>query len=309
MVIGVTQSNFAGMPVVDWDLELSAADFDPASIIYRISSSGRHDGEDWRKVFSHYLKQAGAEKTTGIVVGFWADPEGSDDYDTAFIVKALVDACEKLPALTAIFLADVTADECEISWIKQSNVSRLFDVFPLLTHFGVRGGDGLSLGFLKHDKLKQLIIQTGGLSRSVVREIGSSQLPALEHLELWLGASEYGSSVTVDDVRPILFDRLFPRLKYLGLRDSEIADEIARALFNAPVLKQIEILDLSMGTLGDEGGRMLLTNPSVLNLKTLDLHFHYMSQEMCDRLSQLSINIDLSQPQGAREHRYVSVGE
>jgi hypothetical protein len=79
-------------------------------------------------------------------------------------------------------------------WIQQCDVSPLFAAYPRLEHFCVRGADGLSFGALRHDRLKSLIIQSGGLGANVVREV-AADAPELEHLELWLGDENYGAAI------------------------------------------------------------------------------------------------------------------
>ena len=82
---------------------------------------------------------------------------------------------------------------------------------------------------------------------------GCRELAGIEHLELYLGTDDYGWDGSIDDVLPLLADDRFPRLKYLGLRDSEIADGVAQAVAKSPLLEKLDVLDLSLGTLGDEG--------------------------------------------------------
>jgi len=230
------------------------------------------------------------------------------------VVEALVAARDRLPNLRAIFLGDVISEECEISWIRQSDVSPLFAAYPQLEHFCVRGAEGLSLGSLKHDRLKSLTIQSGGLGANVVREVAAAELPELEHLELWLGEDNYGGNATVADLAPILDGALFPKLNYLGLCDSEFADEIARAVAAAPVVERIRVLDLSMGTMGDEGASALLASPAILRLEKLDVHHHFCSEGMTAKLQSLGIEVDASERQepekdGDEVWRYVAVSE
>ena len=229
-------------------------------------------------------------------------------------MEALVAAREQLPNLKAIFLGDIISEENEISWINQSDVSPLFDAYPLLERFAVRGGTGLVFGSLRHAHLKSLVIQSGGLDAGVVRAVSAAHLPELEHLELWLGVEAYGGNVTVDDLAPLLSGALFPKLSYLGLRDSEIADAIAAAVARAPVLERIRVLDLSLGTLTDEGAAALLASPAVARLEKLDLHHHFCSEAMMEKLRGLGIEVDVSQRQEEEEYdgerwRYVAVSE
>jgi hypothetical protein len=236
-----------------------------------------------------------------------------DDQATAArVVEALVAARDRLPQLRAIFFGDITYEECEISWIQNTDVSPLFDAYPALEHFAVRGANGLRLGALRHDRLRSLAVQSGGLDATITREIIAAELPALDQLELWLGTADYGGTTPLEDLAPILSGARFPRLTYLGLRDSEVADAIAGAVANAPVLDQLRILDLSLGTLGDEGAVALLANPALARLEKLDIHYHYCSPQMVERLQALGIEVDASDPQNESDYdgdRYVSVSE
>jgi hypothetical protein len=117
----------------------------------------------------------------------------------------------------------------------------------------------------------------------------------LEHLELWLGAENYGGISSARPLQPLLGARRFPRLRYLGLRDSESADAVAEAVANAPVLDGLETLDLSLGALGDEGTSHLLASPKIRGLKKLDLHHNYLSADMKQRLSALGVEVDVSE--------------
>src|SRR5205085_1462516 len=139
-------------------------------------------------------------EVTGLIVGLWNTDIGSQD--AASIIEAVVAARDRLPQITALFFGDIIMEECEISWIEQGDVSPLFQAYPALEHFGVRGGNGLSLGSPRHDHLKSLMVQAGGLNASVVRSITAAHLPALEHLELWLGDAGYGATVTLSDLQP-----------------------------------------------------------------------------------------------------------
>ncbi len=290
-----------------------ASSIDPTSTIYRLGLTWEQEEEDitWMQVFSSYMKQSNVKKTVGLVIGKWGNLCEEDN--TEQVVQALVGAKDSLPNLKAIFLGDVLSEDCEISWIHQTDVSALFEAFPNLTYFGVRGSDGLSVGPIKHAKLEALVIECGGLPKSVIEEILKSDLPQLNHLELFLGTDDYGANTTVDDFKQLLDGNKFPKLKYLGLRDSEIADQLAAALIGAPIVERLDELDLSLGTLGDEGGQSLLDNAAILKLKRLDVHHHYMSDEMKERLLLLPIEVDAGDEQGDgkgdEEDRYVAVGE
>jgi hypothetical protein len=73
-------------------------------------------------------------------------------------------------------------------------------------------------------------------------------------------------------------------LTYLGLRNSEIVDDIAPVVVNSPILAQLQVLDLSNGTLTDVGAQALLNLPAKLALQELNLSHHYMTPVMVQRL-------------------------
>jgi hypothetical protein len=199
--------------------------------------------------------------------------------------------------LRALFLGDIPYSEHEISWLTQSDLTGLLTAFPQLEHFRARGGIGLALRKFEHQNLKSLAFEASNLPREVVLAVGASSLPALEHLELWLGTSEYGADTTVADLKNILAGKSTPALRYLGLRNSEITDDIARALVKAPVMERLRVLDLSLGTLGDRGAEALLTVPALARLERLDIRHHYVSPALVERLKALGIQVDASDVQ------------
>jgi len=216
--------------------------------------------------------------------------------------------------LRAIFLGEITYDENEISWINQCDQSPLLAAFPRLEHLQIRGSNSLTLGQPSHAALKTLIIESGGLPVSVIREIAAAHLPSLEHLELYLGSPGYGWDGTTDDLQPLLSGELFPRLKYLGLRDSEISDEVAEVVSQAKIVERLEVLDLSLGNLTDAGAEHLLNSPGIRKLKKLDLHHHFCTAATLERLRQLPIEVDVSDQQephvyGEDVYRFIAVSE
>lgn len=310
MSISTHVDTFAGKTVLDWDSNVGI--LDPDRFIYRISVE-YGDEEEWTDVFAEFLDDPGASATTALVVGAW-DFENQTREEVERIIEALVAAREQLPNLTALFLGDITFEENEISWIQQSDVAPLFEAYPQLEQFRVRGGEGLHFGRLHHERLQSLIVETGGLSREVVQDILNSHVPALTHLELWLGDENYGATTTVADLEPLFSGQLFPQLRYLGLRDSQISNEIAQRLSQSPLLDRIRVLDLSLGLLDDEGAQFLLDCPAVHKLEKLDIHHHYCSQEMVAQLETLDIELDASDRQESEEddgevYRYIAVSE
>jgi hypothetical protein len=313
MAIEEYTENFVGYPIAMWSADTGIAD--PSGTLYRLALTYEEQDEKgmtWTNKFEQFLNDPNAAQAIGLVVGDWGLSSGMQD--STDVVAAISAAPSRLPNLKVLFLGDVTYEECEISWLEHGDISALFSAYPQLEHFCVRGANKLSFGQLRHDQLKTLIVQSGGLSVNVINEILTAQLPQLEHLEWWLGIEDYGGNATVNDLQPLLDGKLFPNLKYLGLRDSEIADDIAKAVAHAPILNRIKTLDLSMGTLGDDGGEALFASPLIHQLEKLDIHHHYCSDDVVDKLEQLPITVDTRDQQEEDKYngesmRYVAVSE
>ncbi|MFJ4709094.1 STM4015 family protein [Streptomyces anulatus] len=238
---------------------------------------------DFPALWEQFLESVDTTRVRALLIGPW----WRQDYTPfAPVMELIVAHADRFPALRALFLADVVGEECEVSWLRMCDVTPVLEALPLLEEFGVRGcgQEGLGLRPLRHASLKSLRFESGGLPGELVRAVAASELPALERLELWFGSSWYGGDATVDDIRPILSSGVFPRLRHLGLQNSEIQDEIAVAVGSAPVVAQLETLALSMGTLSDTGGEALVNGQPLNHLSTLDLRHHYLTEPVLDRL-------------------------
>lgn len=324
---------FAGLPVVDWDPVRPIADPDGTAQRLTLGEARVAEGclpagglvakllgrqpspvPEPAPTFAGFLADPAAAKVRAIVISRW---EGDVFFGAPpdAVIEELAAARGRLPSLRAIFLADVTPEENEISWITQGDISPLLAAYPDLEHLKVRGGNGLRFGALRHPRLRSLVVESGGLSGEVVREIAAADLPALEHLELWFGSADFGGDATVEDLRPMLAGDRFPKLRHLGLRDSEFSDGIAKLLATSPLARRVEVLDLSLGTLSDEGAEALITSGVVASLRRLDIHHHYCTDGMVRWLRSIGTAVDASDPQQAdrrgdgKEVRYVAVGE
>jgi len=309
MTISKNIKKFCGRPIKEY--KPGDKIDQPGGFAYRISSDCYME-EPGPSVPEKLDAIAQTPGITHLVIGPW---EECYETSSAAIVDALINSADRLKDLRALFIGEMVYEQCEISWIVQSCMESLWTAFPGLQHFNIRGGSGLSLGAMQHDRLKSLAIQSGGLDAEVVRQITAARLPSLEYLELWLGIDDYGGTVTIEDIEPLL--AAHPNLKYLGLRDSEMADDIAVLLAQSPALdglRRLETLDLSLGTLTDRGGGALLRSPRIQSLKKLDLYHHYMSVGMMRELAALPIDVDVSERREDDEYqgktyRYVAVSE
>lgn len=306
MTINDHVETFAGLPVVVWDDEVSPPD--PAAVAWRVDA-GEFDAEDeeFAAFFERLLDRTGEAGPTALIIGDWGDA-----YEEPFPADLLIRNAARLPRLRALFLGEMTFEQCEISWIQQGDITPLLTAFPALEHLWVRGAERLKLTPTRHEGLRELVFQSGGLPAEVVRAVGGCDLPNLSRLELWLGVDQYGGDARADDLAPILSGRSLPSLTRLGLRNAEIADEVAAAVAAAPVVARLTELDLSMGALGDAGAEALLTGQPLTHLTRLDLSHHFMSPELAQRLVDELPGVDVDVSDAQKEERwgrYTAVAE
>ncbi|MEW6491961.1 MAG: STM4015 family protein, partial [Cyanobacteriota bacterium] len=278
-------SRFANRPVEEFDPEDGITN--PVSIAYALRCEYEDELEITDK-FATLLKDPRANELEALVFGMWNDLY---ECSSSSLVNALVNAGDQLTNLKAVFVGDVPYDECEISWIVQSDISPVLAAYPKLEVLQVRGGESLAFSPLRHEHLEALIVETGGLSRTTVAQICALNLPALQHLELWFGSHNYGGDCWIDDLTPIIKDQVFPNLIYLGLRNSQFSDEIAEAIAYSPLIDSIKVLDLSMGTLSDRKAEELLDCSAVNTLDILNVSENFLSDKVIERLRQLEVQV------------------
>ncbi len=311
MTINDHVTSFANRNVETFDPEVGISD--PVGTAYVLRVEWDEINVDITENLELLLQDPQANQLEALVIGPWS--QEMYECSSSMVVNALVAAKDQLTSLKAVFLGDITYEESEISWINQSDMSPLLAAYPNLEVLQVRGGEGLAFNSLHHEHLKTLIVQTGGLSRNTIAQIFAGNLPALEHLELWLGSNYYGGDSSVEDLQPLLSGNLFPKLRYLGLCDSEYSDRIAKAIAQSPIIDRIKVLDLKLGTLGDEGAEALLNCPAVNHLDTLNVAENFLSDEMVERLKQLNVEAiaddqkDEEDEEDYGYRRYCSVSE
>ncbi|OBZ09006.1 hypothetical protein A8L34_22945 [Bacillus sp. FJAT-27264] len=275
------------------------------TIGYDEFEEGKRIGEEIEKL----SQSAESAALSNLIIGDWGQTYENSSEE---VVEALVQHSASFPLLRKLFIGEMDSEECEISWITQSDLSPLLTAFPELQSFTIQGSNNLSLSHLNHDKLEELRIICGGLGKDVLAQIAGSSLPNLRKLVLYLGVDEYGFDGSLEDILPLIEPGKFPKLNYLGLKNSEIQDEIAAAVADAPILDQLDTLDLSLGTLSDTGAEALLASDRIKKLKALNLSYHYMSNEMVTRWQQSGLPVDVSDQQQSdddEDWRYPSITE
>lgn len=296
--------HFAGRAVRDY--ESGQAVEQTGDIAYRLSLD--YDAETtMTELLSEFFGQSDLAKIEALVIGAWDEPHETSAAET---LDALVERAADLPNLKALYIGDISAEECEMSWIIQGDYTRLLAAFPRLEQLHVRGSNSLVWPATTHAHLKRLVLETGGLPASVLEALSASSFPKLEHLELWLGSSDYGFDGDLSHVKAAVEKLRTPGLRYLGLRDAEIADEVAPWIAAQPWVSSLAVLDLSLGTLGDEGAKALLASQDVRKLARVDLSHHYISEDVQAqmRAAMPGVVLDDAQEEDG-DYRYVAVGE
>ena len=318
------RSEFAGLPVVDFPFRLAdpLPEVEPDAVAWRVRlqiSMPGENYEDFTERFTAFLAQVDVSRVRALIIGMTTYME---QFDSDLAVRLLVEHAAEFPNLRAIFLGEVVTTDAEVSWLNHLDLMPVLESYPLLEQFHVRGGeddwnpDLHAVRPFKHEALRTLVFESGGLSPATVRAIGESELPAIEHLEFYLGDEAYGGGTTVEELAWLFDGERFPALRHLGLRDAPNADEIAAALAHAPVVPRLTTLDLSLGALGDEGAAALLAGQPLSHLRKLDLHHHFLSDEMTHRLRDTLPGVDLDlgarqEPEswGDEQGRYIAVSE
>jgi len=178
------------------------------------------------------------------------------------------------------------------------------------------GKETFGIGGFELPKLKELIIETCAMSRKRMKGFTAAKLPQLERLELWFGAKDREGTAKIADVMPVFDGKLFPKLRHLGLRNTELDVDIARMLPASTIAKQLESLDLSMGTLNDsEAGELAEGAAKFPKLKTLCVDDTYVTATGAKvlKVAFKGVKISAKDPKEpydfAPEDRYVSVSE
>jgi hypothetical protein len=300
---------FSDKVIVGWEL----GDRIPPDFGIRIAVSYdeyRETKLKWTDKFSAFLEQPASREIDTFVVGLWGEDRAVDE-----VLEALVAANDKLPNLRHLFFGEIYEEETFISWIQQTDLSPLFEVYPKLETFYCRGSLGLQLGLPQALNLQRLVLEANSLPQEIVRSIMRAQMPELRHLELWLGSDEYSrdDADNITDFYPLFSGELFPKLEHLGLRNSEIADDLAIALAHSPLLARLKTLDLADGTLGDRGAEALLDSPNFSKLETLEITHNFITAKLIKQLSESGVKI-----RGGKSyidspvlmvHRYVAISE
>jgi len=313
-MLGDHVTEFAGKNVETFDPTKGLQNPTKHAYVVRVSYE---DKETFMQKLQPLADNPRAAQLDSLVIGTWS--QEMFDASSQVVVEALVAVKDKLIGLKNLFIGDIISEESEISWLSQTDIGPVLMAYPNLEYLQIRGGAGLAFRSARHDALKKIVVQSGGLDKQPIIDLYTNWFPNLEYLELWLGSEDYGADFTMNDIRPLMFAGRFPNLTYLGLCNSELQNEIAQTIVESPVLNQLKELDLSKGVLTDKGATYLLNCPAINNLTRLDVSENYLSDEMITQLKQLTCEVvtwgqkeeddDDYDDDDDDFYRYVTVGE
>jgi uncharacterized protein (TIGR02996 family) len=255
------------------------------------------------------LQHSSARLLRELRVGLLSEA-GVDSLDGS--IEGLITAGPR-PLLRTLVIGDfVFPDECEMSWSSITAAPRLWPLYPNLQALELQAGK-MELGELVLPALRSFELRTGGLSLASLRAIGAARWPELERLVVWFGQPGYGAEPTAEDLPPLLEAAArLPRLRHLGLLNSELADGAVRLLAGSALLPRLEVLDLSLGTFSDSGAATLVEQRDrFAHLRRLDLSESWLSEEGVRRVQGICAEVvtDRQRDDYDDGERYVSVGE
>ncbi|MDE7187647.1 MAG: STM4015 family protein, partial [Lachnospiraceae bacterium] len=243
-------------------------------------------GKGAKTLAEDILKDPEFPELEELIIGGWG---GEYEESCQPLLDAIVENADRFGHIRKLFVGDMDFEVCEVSWIMQGDYSRIWKAMPQLKELTIKGSTDLTLGEIEHENLESLTIICGGLGQNVIQEIEKAKLPQLKKLLLYIGIEDYGFDGNVDTIQELLANSDFPKLTYLGIVDSEIQDDLTEVVLKCKYIRQIETLDLSCGTLTDKGGELLLSKlPELSNIRKLDVHHHYLSDEVMEKLGTVS---------------------
>jgi uncharacterized protein (TIGR02996 family) len=256
----------------------------PVAGLLESLSLGLADDHDWQPVIDVLTSQGQALGLRCLYIG---------DYDIVFFHDL-----DREPFPGAHHEIDGQMSETHIG-----DLGALWGAFPSLTHLEVQGNEA-TLGEIAAPELESLIVRCGALKREALRSMERAELPALRHLELWFGDPDRGGDCEAEDLEALLQSEGLPALRSLGLKNAIFTDQLPEMLAASPLLPQLEVLDLSLGTMTHEGAQALIRlSEHFEHLERIDVNDNAIGGG--DALRAALPNVEL----GRQGSPYVSVSE
>ncbi|MFT3707208.1 MAG: hypothetical protein QM817_06010 [Archangium sp.] len=231
--------------------------------------------------------------------------EGANDWGP---VLQAVGRSVRGPFITSIRCDAYEYTDSEISWTNFGDLSACWAGLPALETLVIRAGADGELGELVLPSLRSLKFESGGMDVSVLDSIVRAKWPNLERLEVWTGNPGYGATVNIDQIERLLSSPL-PKLKHLGIVNSELGAASLSLLVKSKLFAQLESLDLSLGILSYDNVELLLgLAPQLNKLSSINLRENLFTRDAVEKLKAALPKADLGE-QRESQYRYVAVGE
>ncbi len=236
-----------------------------------------------RELANELLFSSSARFLQTLVIGADGDSAG---FDYRPVVEVLLRA--KPRALQRLVLAELPGSSIELNATQLGPLDGLMEALPNLRSLTLRGGT-MSLDTLEHEHLQDLRIEAAPLSAGNAQAVGQGSLPMLSRLSLSAGQAQ------APIMGALLDAQRWPALRHLAITQTETTEVLLEALLNAPLLRQLQTLDLSAGSLDDAQVERLLSGQSALeHLEHLDLSGNFLSAGRCEDLQSLAQTVDLT---------------
>ncbi|HEX4456169.1 MAG TPA: WGR domain-containing protein [Kofleriaceae bacterium] len=275
--------------------------------IYRVRiSHDSYNDSEWKgscaKVLEQVLDHPSGRYVVELSFMSNGDPNEGNLQD---IIDVLA---HKAPATTRKITFGDNIDQ--ISWHHTGDLDKLWKAVPGLKILEIESGE-FDVGKMVAPNLERGIFITGGLSKACGKNLATAAMPKIKHLELYYGTDEYGGDCSIAEVIPLLGRGDLPKLEYLGLKNSTFANDIAAAVAGSKLVKQLKVLDLSLGTMTDEGAHALAAGKSSLaHLECLDLTRNYLTKDGIKAVKGICAKVVTEKQEEADDDdRYVSITE
>lgn len=192
----------------------------------------------------------------------------------------LMSAYHALPNLEAIFLGDFNQEDMRrrVARFCEGNISLILSKYSQLQLLQIRGGSDCTFSECRHEKIKALRIDSCSINKHLAG-INKLDLPALEYLELWIDAPINQKHLVMRDLKMIFHKNKFLKLKYLGIKNCNFADDVAMSIARSPLMERLIELDLSLGNLSSKGLLALLSSNFINKLDILNVSASSISPE------------------------------
>ena len=244
-----------------------------------------------------------------------ARPWHGNRYQFAPVVAELVKLLPSLPVLRRLTIGRFEISDCELSWSSLGSLAKLWKPAHGLEYVKLRAGS-MSLGKISLPACREFWIETGGLSKESLTSITAASWPSLETLNLWFGKRDYGCTCSVRGMQPILDGKGLPRVKHLGLKNTQLGNEVFAEMPKSKILRQLETLDLSMSHITTDAlERDVMPHADAFrNLAGLDLSRCLLDDRGKRLAKSLAKHVDVDYQRTRDDdedgdYRYAAVGE